>query len=144
MGYRRIGMLICAIAVALTTACGGSASVSGRCLTVGQAGIGALSTGLTITGGGSVRGVRAVKSKDFKNAYFVAGDLQGNGLEGSDDVGVWVANAIDGTAGFLTVDAVAKEFSDWGDGTTTDWHFSMGDDGASEARDCAKKAAAAS
>jgi hypothetical protein len=34
------------------------------------------------------------------------------------------------------VDAVANEFSDWGDARTTDAMMSMEDDGAEESKDC--------
>lgn len=43
-------------------------------------------------------------------------------MDGTDEVGIWVTNELDGSAGLLAVDAVANEFTDWGDGRTTDAH----------------------
>ncbi len=86
-------------------------------------------------GGGSLRSAQVVRSADFNSAYFVAADIQGAGLEGPHDIGVWVTNRLDGRGAF-SVNGHANEFSDWGDGGQTDAAFSMSDDGASEAEDC--------
>lgn len=116
-----------------------------RCQAVPQPTIAWIANGLTVTGGGSLRFVRAVKSKDFNSIYFVTADLQGSGLEGKSDLATWVVNRLDGDSRVTySVDAVAKEFSDWGDGGKTDSHFSMSDDGAQESQGCTKAIAKAS
>jgi len=43
----------------------------------------------------------------------------------------------DGTGSVFAVDAVANEFSDWGDGRTTDAQFSSSGDAADDANACA-------
>jgi hypothetical protein len=67
-----------------------------------------------------------------------AGADDGQVEGGGDDIGVWATNNIDEAGGGLifSVNEVAKEFSDWGDGSLTDARTSMTDDGAEEARDC--------
>jgi hypothetical protein len=100
--------------------------------------VAAISAGLD--DGLTLRNVVAVRSRDFKKAYFVAGEVEGPGLEGSGDVGVWVTNSPSGNGLIYSVDAVAEEFSDWGPGGQTDAKFSMSDDGASAAQRCVQRA----
>ena len=70
--------------------------------------------------------------------YFVSGDLDGEGLDGPDDIGTWVKSGPlrVGRGLILSVDNVAKEFSAWGDAGKT---ISMSDDGAQESIDCVKE-----
>lgn len=76
----------------------------------------------------------AVRSNDFESAWFVAGIV--DGTEG--EPALWVANDISqGRPELLySVNDVALDVSDWGDGTGTDAAFSPSDDGASEAIGC--------
>jgi hypothetical protein len=39
----------------------------------------------------------------------------------------------------FAVDGLAKEFSDWGHGDTTDAHITQSSDGVAEAKECASK-----
>ena len=80
---------------------------------------------------------KAVHSDDFQQAYFVAARLEGPRI-GSDQVGLWVVNDLYQPGLTFSVNDAAKLFSDWGDGGSTDAHFSTSDDGASEAEDCAR------
>lgn len=112
-----------------------------RCRKVPTAVVDAISTGLEVEGGGKLRGARAVRSDDFERAYFVSADIQGPGLEGSDDIATWTTNRL-GEGGLIyAVGGLANEFSDWGDGGETDAGFSLEDDGAEESIECAKEAA---
>ena len=136
---------------ALVAACGGAGGgapsptqpPTSRCQDAQQALVSAVSTGLdagqTIpsTSQLSLRNAKVVKSSDFESAYFFAADLQGVGLEGSNEIGLWVSNKVDGTGSVYAVDAVANEFSVWEDGRTTEAAFSSSDDGAAEAKACA-------
>jgi hypothetical protein len=88
-------------------------TVVGRCEKVSSAVLNAIAEGLTVTGGGTLRGGYAVKSKDFSKVYMVAADIQGTGMEGNSEVGVWATNSLDGTGLIFAVDGLAKEFSDW-------------------------------
>ncbi len=75
----------------------------------------------------------AVRSHDFKSVYFVAGHLSGPGV---DDSALWATNRLEDGGLTFSVDALAKEFSDWGGGGTTKAEMTIGDDGASQALDC--------
>jgi hypothetical protein len=66
----------------------------------------------------------------------VSADLQGSGLEGTDDVGTWATNRLRLGGLILAVDSVSEEFSDWGHVDTTDAQLSMSDDGAELSQEC--------
>ncbi len=97
-----------------------------------------LEQGLTITGGGSVSNVQAVRSNDFKMVWFVSGDLEGAGMEG-EQLATWATNSLDPQqpAGFASVNDVALKHSSWANGPNTDAQLSMNDDGAEESQECA-------
>ena len=96
-----------------------------------------ISFGLTVSGGGSLRDAMAVKSNDYVNAFFIAAEIDGPGLEGEGDIGVWVSNSLEPGGGVIyAVDGMANEFTDWGDGRRIDAAFSASDDGAQEAKKC--------
>jgi hypothetical protein len=114
-------------------------TVVGRCEMVSNALLNAIAEGLTVTGGGTLRNGYAVKSDDFSKVYMVAADIQGAGMEGDSDVGVWATNSLDGSGSIFAVDGLAKEYSDWGDGDTTDANITQSSDGVSEAKECASK-----
>jgi len=111
-----------------------------RCVTVPSALVAAIEEGLTVSGGGTLRNARAVKSNDFEKVYMVAADIQGAGMEGNEQVGVWATNSLKGDGLIFSVDGQAKEFSDWGDGATTDANITQAADGVDEARECARNA----
>jgi hypothetical protein len=101
-----------------------------------------IESGLTVTGGGSLKNARAVRSQDFKRVYFVSAEIDGPGLEGSGDIGTWAKSGPlrVGRGLILAVDSVANEFSDWGDGRTTDAQLSMSNNGAEESQKCVEDA----
>jgi hypothetical protein len=51
--------------------------------------VAAIEEGLTASGGGQLRRAYIVRSDDFEKVYMVAADIQGDGLEGDGDIGVW-------------------------------------------------------
>ncbi len=127
--------------------CGGSASggsepvtdeaKSERCLDPPPAVVEAIASALTVTGGGSLRDAQAVRSSDFEAVWFVSAEIDGPEIEEDGQIGTWATNALkDGYGTTYSVNSLAKEFSDWGDGGKTDANFSMSDDGAYESRDC--------
>jgi hypothetical protein len=120
-----------------TTAAPTTTTPSSRCEKVSSALLNAIAEGLTVSGSGTLRSGYAVKSKDFSKVYMVAADIQGVGMEGTDEVGVWATNSLDGSGSIFAVDGFAQEFSDWGDGDTTDANITQSSDGVSEARECA-------
>jgi hypothetical protein len=99
-----------------------------------------IEAGLTVDGGGKLRNGYAVRSGDFKKVYMVAADIQGPGLGGKDDVGVWSVNSLGNGGSTYAVDSMAQEFSDWGDADKTDAAITASDDGVDEARSCAESA----
>lgn len=97
----------------------------------------AIAEGLTVTGGGMLRDAQAVRSGDFSSVYFIAAEIDGPGIDGDGQIGVWASNSLTPGMGLIySVNAVANEFSDWGDGGATDAEFSASDDGAEEAVVC--------
>jgi hypothetical protein len=111
---------------------------SDRCLAVPRDLVEGIATGLTVNGGGTLRNAQAVKSNDLNDAYFISAEIDGPGLEGDGDIGTWAKSGPLAVGGglILSVDAVANEMSDWGDGRSTDAALSMSDDGADESRAC--------
>lgn len=94
-----------------------------------------IAEGLTVTGGGGLRNGWTVRSDDFEKAHFVAAEITGEGMSGT--VGLWVTNDPASPGTLYSVNAFAKEFSDWADGGSTDAAFNQANDGAREAIDCA-------
>lgn len=128
MGFVTIAIIIAPIVFALVFVWNLFADVDSKvdtvevvaeCLTVSPELIARLNDGLNINGGGSLTNVQAVKSNDFANAYFISGELYGSGLEERGDVATFLANKLDGTGPTFTADAVATEFSDYPNITTT-------------------------
>ena len=95
---------------------------------------------LTVDGGGSLRRVRAVKSGSHANAYFISGDIDGPGLQDDGPYGTWFSNSVDEVRMILAVPAVATQFSDVGDASSTDAQATMSDPGARESVECARRA----
>jgi hypothetical protein len=132
--------------VLLASSCGGDGDgggeASSRCENVPPALVAAMEEGLELSGGGgSLTNAKAVKSNDFERVYFISADIDGPGLEGSDDIGTWVTNGTLQDSGLtLSVDNVAIEFSTWPDISTTDLEVSMQNDGAEESRECVEAA----
>lgn len=62
------------------------------------------------TKGITIRNVKAVKSNDYKNTYFVSADMQGAGFERKDDIVTFSVNSLEGNTMILSVNYVAKEF----------------------------------
>jgi len=101
--------------------------------------VAAIKEGLTVTGGGTLRNAKAVRSKDFEKVWMVAADIQGSGMEGSEDIGVWATNSLQGDGLVFAIDGFAQEFSDWGHGDTTDANITQAADGVQEAKDCVQR-----
>ena len=98
----------------------------------------AIGEGLTVQGGGGLRRAYVVRSDDFEKVYMVAGDLQGAGLEGETDIGVWATNSPKGAGLIMAVDSVAQEFSEWPAADQTDAAIEQSAHGVDEARACAE------
>lgn len=77
--------------------------------------------------------VYAVKSKDYKNIYFIAGKT-GNG-----EIGVWSSNSLKpGEGMIMAADSYAVELSVWPDGRKSKAKLSMFDNGFADALHCSQ------
>lgn len=100
----------------------------------------AIGAGLQVDGGaGHLKRGSVVKSGDFSKVYIVAAEIDGPGLKGDGDVGVWATNSTTADGLILAVDSAAKEFSDWGDADKTEAAIDQSADGVSEAEACATR-----
>lgn len=113
-----------------------------RCLEVPDVMVTRLNDGLNIRGG-SIKNLSAVKSDDFSSVYFISGELDGPGLEREGDVATFMTNKLDSTGMTFSADAVATEFSDWPNITSTNLlgegvslGVLMASDGFRESQDC--------
>lgn len=123
--------------IATSSSSGSSGSQTNRCESVPASMVAVLEDALTVQGGGSIPDAAAVRSGSFERIYFIAAEIEGPGLEGAGDIGVWASNRLEGGAGLIfSVDQVAQEFSQFGPGGRTDANITMADDGAREAVDC--------
>ena len=66
-----------------------------------------------------------------------AAEIDGPGLEGTGDVGVWATNDPAGGGSILAVDDTAKERSSWPIGADANEELTIMADGAMEAEACA-------
>lgn len=113
-----------------------------RCLSVPDVIAQRLNDGLN-TDGTSITNLRAVKSNDFPSAYFISGELNGPGLEDDGHIATFITNKLDYTGATFSADAIATEFSDWPNITSTNLlgegaslSTLVGSDGFDESREC--------
>lgn len=83
--------------------------VKSRCIDVPTDLVKRIESGIN-TEGITLRNAKAVKSNDYKSAYFISADLQGPGLERKDDIVTFSVNNLKGNTMILSVNHVAKEF----------------------------------
>lgn len=109
-----------------------------ECLAVAQTLVDAIAGGLIP--GVTVSSAGAVVAPDRSETWFVATKLAGNGL-GDDSVAVFATNrgADDSVPGLIIgVGGFAAEFSDWPEGETSAFAFSITEDGVEEAESCVR------
>lgn len=112
-----------------------------RCESVQPELIKIIESGLTVGGGGKLEtaSASAVKSNSFKNVYFISAEIQGSGMEGQGEIGLWSTNSLTAGKGMIfSVNSMAREFSKWPDGTKSKAELSQFDDGAQESMECVK------
>ena len=101
-----------AVVLLAVAACGGEPSereqkeesrlsATGDCELAPAATITQITETLTVEGG-SIRAAHQVRSKLYNNIYMVAADIEGPGLDGPDDIGVWASGEIQGTDATLS------------------------------------------
>jgi hypothetical protein len=94
--------------------------------------------------GATLRGFRAVHSKDGGipgGTWYVAADLAGPGLDGNDDIVIVpMARLQAGDGHLFGIGGFASEFTNLRSGEKSMYQFSITDDGAHEAESCVKAA----
>ena len=112
-----------AVVLLAVAACGGEPSereqkeesrlsATGDCELAPAATITQITETLTVEGG-SIRAAHQVRSKLYNNIYMVAADIEGPGLDGPDDIGVWASGEIQGTDATLSwVNSIARDNSE--------------------------------
>ena len=130
----------------VAVACGESFNEAdlARCETPPASLVADIEDGLTVSGGGSLRTARAVRSNDQPNAYFLAADLEGPGLEGVGPIAVWGVNGDlmrgEGPGFIRWANGTAFEFSEWGAALTGEfWDPDI--DGINLSEACVRQAA---
>ena len=116
-------LFIFAVLLLAVAACGGETSereqkeqerlsATGECEQVPEATLKQISDSLTVDGG-SIRSAYQVRSKLYNNIYMVAAEIEGPGLDGPDDIGVWASGEIQGTDATLSwVNSEARDNSE--------------------------------
>jgi hypothetical protein len=110
-------------------------SFSSRCVAASSEQIAAIQDGVDdIAKDNYIKTGYAVKSNSFENVWMVAAKIYGPGMGNGTGPGVW---AISGSGMVLSVNGTAKSFSPLPDASKTDAAITAGDDGVSEAEQCA-------
>jgi hypothetical protein len=107
------------------TSGGGGASSS--CTSAPSAAVHAISTGLL--GGTNLSRTAMVADPERQNVYLIAGEIDGPGVDGAGQVGVWATNKPSDPVVIYAVDPYAGQFSDWArlDGATlSEWELARG------------------
>ncbi len=90
----------------------GRLSATGECEAVPAETVDHITQSLTVEGG-SIRAPHQVRSRLYNNIYMVAGEIEGEGFEGPDDIGVWATGEIQGTdAPVSWVNTLARDNSE--------------------------------
>lgn len=125
------------IAAFLASQRGGSGDRAGNadspaCVSVPRTTLDAIEEGLTISGGGSLTRGGALRSGDW---WYVAAEIDGGGLEGAGDVGVWAMPDYRDPGPIIMADGFAREFSQWGTQTGAE-NLGVWMGAALDAQDC--------
>ncbi|HEX4897313.1 MAG TPA: hypothetical protein VFV53_03030 [Candidatus Limnocylindrales bacterium] len=86
-------------------------SPSGLCEAAPAALVTAVSEGLVA--GTSLTGARMVRDPEREDFWLVAAELDGPGITGEGEIGVWATDLPDDPTMIWSVDAFALEFSEW-------------------------------
>lgn len=73
-----------------------------------------LEAGLTIDGSGTIRAVYVAESHEYPGDWYIAGELQGPGLDSKNEIAVWVTGHVEPSLGKPdAANGLAAEFSVW-------------------------------
>ena len=156
---RRVAVLAtCFLELAMLAACGSagggsSAPASARCSPASSSLLAKIMEGVDVRPGGRLRSGYVVQSTESGNVKWgphvvVAAEIDGAGLEGTGDIGVWATYELttnfDGSSirpghwSIYAVNELAKQLGLWGDGSEIGLHFPISADGVAEAMACAQ------
>lgn len=114
------------------------------CIEVSRERLDRIALALTVEGG-SLREGWAYRSPAHTEAYFVAAEIDGPGLEDEGDDELWFVTSFESVAGIvLPVGEARTGFVTSGDAGDIDARVSSSDPGAQEARTCLRRAQARS
>ncbi len=124
----------------ISSSCGSKgAKESARCLDVPEGKTANIESGLEVAGGGKLRAAQAVKSNSFQKLFFIAAEIQAEGSEGSNEIGIWASNSLNPHEGLMfSVNTYATSYSMFPDGCKGKAQICPWEDGAREAEGCTK------
>jgi hypothetical protein len=103
------GLIVLGLGVASQLgACAGPAN----CEAAPSALAAAISSGLL--GGTHLSGARMVRHPDRQDVWLIAAEIDGPGIDGPGEIGVWATTDPSGSGSIFSISAFADEFSDWG------------------------------
>jgi hypothetical protein len=76
------------------------------------------------------------RSPDYSEVYFVAMEFSATGID--NQIGVWVTNDLNGVGMIMSVDGLAKQFTDWFHSDESDAAISILDPSADKVLSCFK------
>jgi hypothetical protein len=108
---RRLTLVVVLVVVAGCSNVVADQSPSGLCEAAPPAIVTAVSEGLVT--GTSLTGARMVRDPEREDTWLVAAELDGPGISGEGEVGVWATDRPDDPTMIWSVDAFALQFSEW-------------------------------
>lgn len=109
---RRITLIALVAVAALAVAC--ESAPAANCEPVSLAVERHITSALIVYGDGYIRGARAVRIEEGLDSWYVAADIQAPGLEGRDNIAVWVVGSLSKPGLLFSADGMAYEFSGMG------------------------------
>jgi hypothetical protein len=107
---RRLALVVVLVLAGCASPAAGQ-SPSGLCEAAPAALVTAVSAGLVA--GASLTGARMVRDPEREDIWLVAAELDGPGITGEGEIGVWATDRPDDPTMIWSVDAFALQFSEW-------------------------------
>lgn len=134
-GTVAVGLTLSIMSVTELLGRGNASSGLERCEAVAPEVIAALQAGLDENASLTIRGAKAVRSSDYRHAWFLAADLEGPGQDGPNQIALWLTNEIDvANPTVIPVDSLAQSAGRWS--VEAGIEVDAAKDGAAAAREC--------
>ena len=108
---RKLALVVGLVLVAGCSSQVANQSPSGLCEAAPATLVTAVSAGLVA--GTSLTGARMVRDPEREDTWLVAAELDGPGISGEGEIGVWATDRPDDPATIYSVDPFALQFSEW-------------------------------